>query len=113
MLNVGTIEFGKLGPASSTMIVVPALAPAGVPAKLKTDAPEVKGVIYPPLIRVVGAHAGTNRFGSLTRLWAAATKVKAQSTLGRPRSLVLRSPPTVFIQPNASPIRLPIRWLAA
>jgi hypothetical protein len=30
-----------------------------------------------------------------------------------PRSIGLRIPPTVFIQPKASSIRLRIRWLAA
>lgn len=43
----------------------------------------------------------------------AAAKVKAQSTLASPRSFVLRRPATVLIPPNASSIRLRMRWLAA
>jgi hypothetical protein len=39
--------------------------------------------------------------------------VKLRSTLGRPRNLVLRRPATVLIQPNASSIRLRMRWLLA
>ena len=52
-------------------------------------------------------------FGRRTRLKAAAAKVKAHPTRSVPRNIGRRIPPTVFIQPNASSIRLRIRWLAA
>ena len=44
-------------------------------------------------------------------LAAAAAKVKAHPTRSTPRSIGRRIPATVFIQPNASSIRLRIRWL--
>jgi hypothetical protein len=39
--------------------------------------------------------------------------VKAQSTRAKPRSLVRRIPATLLIQPNASSMRLRMRWLLA
>ena len=49
--------------------------------------------------------------GSRTRLYAAAARAKAHPTRSRPRNLVLRCPATVLIQPNASSMRLRMRWL--
>jgi hypothetical protein len=40
-------------------------------------------------------------------------KGEAQSTFSSPRSFVWRRPAMVFIQPNASSMRLRARWLAA
>jgi hypothetical protein len=54
--------------------------------------------------------------GSARFCWAplpAAAKVNAQPTRSVPRSIGLRMPPMVFIQPKASSIRLRTRWLAA
>jgi len=50
-------------------------------------------------------------FATLRRLYAAPTKYAASCVRSRPRYLVLRKPPTVFIQPNISSMRFRIRWL--
>ncbi len=57
--------------------------------------------------------AAAMSLGSRARLSAAAAKVKAHTTRSRPRNLVLSCPATVLIQPNASSIRLRMRWLSA
>ena len=57
--------------------------------------------------------AGGRAAGNRTRLQAAAVRVKVQPTRSLPRCRALRTPPQVFIQPNASSMRLRIRWLTA
>jgi len=59
------------------------------------------------------AHSAASSFGSLIRLQAAAVRAKVQPTRALPRWRVFRSPPLVLIQPNASSMRLRIRWLTA
>src|SRR3954449_4284256 len=61
--------------------------------------------------RAPHAPAPAMSLGSRTRLYAAAAKAKAHPTRSRPRNLVLRCPATVLIQPNASSMRLRMRWL--
>jgi len=48
-----------------------------------------------------------------TRLYAAAVKRNCQFTRAPPRCLSFRIPPTVFIQPKTSSMRLRTRWLTA
>ena len=67
--------------------------------------------------RVVGpalalVHA-VRSLGSLTRLYAAAAKVKAKRTLASPRTFVFLCPAEPLIQPNTSSIRFLTLILAA
>lgn len=59
------------------------------------------------------AFGGAGHSDTASNLGSRTMKAKAQSTLSRPRSLVLRIPPTVLSQPKASSMRLRMRMDAA
>ena len=59
-------------------------------------------------------HAGASRRLRIrTRLYTAAVKTNIHPTRAVPLWRVLRIPPTVFIQPKHSSIRLRLRWLTS
>ena len=108
----GDAAEGKLGPPVAADLEVGRLDPIeviAVPQIGRDDAPAADQFAVLP----GRSYAGASSLGGRTKLSAAAAKVKAQATLGRPLSFVWRSSATVLIQPNASSIRLRMRWLRA
>ena len=56
VLDIGSVELRELYPARGTVVVVPFLAPTNVRLKLQPYAPEVVGIVEPPLIFWIAGH---------------------------------------------------------